>query len=221
MSQIAHIYQVRKECFLKTMTIKDFGARVESVWEGLRPRTKKMLVGEMQINASTAPKQKFSYDAHADWELSRLLAALEEQIAALKLKNDAEKLKEITQLAETCAVVLQAQTESAEVFIQLAERALRFRDYKKIDELADILQKRFSVGEICEVARQTTNPAIRAVAYETLALIPVSSLMPLADDPIYFEIVRNALELQAFEYDSEEARLVLEQMELDDLSEEE
>ena len=218
MSQIANSYQIRKECFLKTMTIKDFGARVESVWEGLRPLTKKMLVGEMQTGAS-APKQKFSYDAHADWELSRLLSALEEQAVELKLKNDAEKLKEITQLAKTCANVLQTQTESAEVFIQLAERALRFRDYKKIDELADILQKRFSVGEICEVARQAKNPAIRAVAYETLALIPISSLLPLADDPVYFEIVRNALEQQAFEYDSEEARMVLEQFDSDDLEE--
>ena len=201
------------------MTIKDFGARVESVWEGLRPLTKKMLVGAMQSNAPAA-NQKFSYDAHADWELSRLLFALEEQIADAKVKKDIEKSREITQLAETCASVLQAQTESAEIFIQLAERALKQRDYKKFDALADILQKRFSVGEICEVARQTTNPAIRALAFETLALIPVSSLIPLSDDPIYFEIIRAALEQQAFEYESEEARQVLEQLEMDDFDEE-
>lgn len=201
------------------MTIKNFGARVESVWEGLRPMTRKMLVGAMQTNAP-AQKQKFSYDAHADWELSRLLSALDEQSAEAKAKNDTEKLREITQLAETCANVLQSQTESAEVFIQLAERALVRRDYKKIDELANALQKRFSVGEMCEIARQTTNPAIRAVAYETLALVPVSSLVTLLDDPIYFEIVRNALEQQAFEYESEEARMVLEQLEMDEFGEE-
>ncbi|MGI8470549.1 MAG: hypothetical protein ACR2N3_19090 [Pyrinomonadaceae bacterium] len=201
------------------MTIKDFGARVESVWEGLRPMTKKMLVGAMQTNAP-AQKQKFSYDAHADWELSRLLSALDEQSAEAKAKNDSAKLREITQLAETCADVLQSQTESAEVFIQLATRALDRRDYKKIDALADILLKRFSVGEMCEIARQTTNPAIRALAYETLALVPVASLIPLTDDPLYSEIVRAALEQQAFEYDSEQARMVLEQLEINEFGEE-
>lgn len=201
------------------MTIKDFGARVESVWEGLRPMTKKMLVGAMQTS-TPAQKTNFSYDAHADWELSRLLSALDEQAREAKVKNDAEKLAEITQLAEACTNVLQAQTESAEIFIQLAERALTRRDFKKIDELADILQRRFSVGEMCEIARQTTNPAIRAIAYETLALVPVSSLLPLSNDPLYFEIVRNVLEQQAFEYENEEARQVLEQLEFEDLDEE-
>lgn len=194
------------------MTIKDFGARVVSVWEGLRPLTKKMVVGALETN-KTAPKQKFSYDAHADWELSRLLSALDEQTADSQVKGDSARLNEIRQLAEACAAVLQTQTESAEVFIQLTERALAVRDYKKIDELADALAKRFSVGEICEVARQTTNPAIRAIAFETLALAPVAQLAAMLDDPIYFEIARNALEQQAFEYESEEARRFLEQFE--------
>ena len=197
------------------MTIKDFGARVVSVWEGLRPLTKKMLVGAMQTNASL-PKQKFSYDAHADWELSRLLSALDEQTTDAEVKQDAEKLGEIKQLAETCAGVLQTQTESAEVFIQLAERALKRRDYKKIDELADALFARFSIGEMCEIARQTTNPGIRAIAYETLVLMPVASLAPMLQDPIYYEIARNAIEQQAFEYESEEARHFLEHLEFED-----
>ncbi|MGI9035239.1 MAG: hypothetical protein ACR2GD_04280 [Pyrinomonadaceae bacterium] len=201
------------------MTIKDFGAQVESVWQGLRPMTRKMLVGALQINAPAQP-QKFSYDAHADWELSRLLSALDEQTTEAKAKNDSEKFREITQLAETCADVLQAQTESAEVFIQLAARAIARLDYRKFDELANALQKRFSVGEMCEIARQTTNPAIRALAFETLALVPVASLVQLSDDPVYFEIVRNALEQQAFEYESEEARMVLDQLEMNEFGEE-
>jgi hypothetical protein len=56
--------------------IKDLGAGVVSVWEGLRPITKKMLEGAMSAGSNTQPTntaQKFSYDAHADWELSRLL----------------------------------------------------------------------------------------------------------------------------------------------------
>jgi hypothetical protein len=200
---------------LKIMTIKDFGAQVISVWEGLRPVTKKMLVGAMQAN-SPLPKQKFSYDAHADWELSRLLFALDEQTADAEVVKDAEKLSEIKQLADACAVVLQTQSESAEVFIQLTERALDRRDYQKIDELADALFARFSIGEMCEIARQTTNPGIRAIAYETLVLMPVATLAPMLQDPVYFEIARNAIEQQAFEYESEDARRFLEQLDFED-----
>ncbi|MEP6902464.1 MAG: hypothetical protein ABJA66_11985 [Actinomycetota bacterium] len=195
------------------MMIKDFGARVESVWEGLRPVTKKMLVGALQAksgNIASIPAQKFSYDTQSDWELSRLLTALDEQLKDLDVKNNPEKLSEITQLAETCILVLQAQTESAEVFIQLTERTLAQRDYKQIDRLADILAERFSVGEMCEIARQTTNPAIRAIAMETIVLMPVEEIVPSLDDPIYEDIARSALEQKAFEYESEEARRVLE-----------
>ncbi len=197
------------------MMIKDFGARVESVWEGLRNGTKKMLVGALQAksgNAVNIPTQKFSYDPQSDWELSRLLTALDEQVKDTDVKNNPEKLGEIRQLAETCILVLQTQTESAEVFIQLAERALARRDYKEIDRLADLLAERFSVGEMCEIARQTNNPAIRAIAMETIVLMPVEEIVPSIDDPIYEDIARLALEQKAFEYDSEEARRVLEQL---------
>lgn len=59
------------------MMIKNFGGRVASVWDGLRPMTKKMLERALQTGgpASPNPIQKFSYDAHADWEVSRLLTA--------------------------------------------------------------------------------------------------------------------------------------------------
>ena len=197
------------------MMIKDFGARVESVWEGLRAGTKKMLVGALQAksgNAVNIPTQKFSYDPQSDWELSRLLTALDEQVKDADVKSNPQQLGEIRQLAETCILVLQAQTESAEVFIQLAERALARKDYNEIDRLADLLTERFLVSEMCEIARQTTNPAIRAIAMETLALMPVEEIVPSLDDPIYEDIARLALEQKAFEYESEEARRVLEQL---------
>ena len=200
------------------MTIKDFGARVESVWQDLRPVTKKMLVGALQTSVNK-PNQKFSYDAHADWELSRLLSALDEQAKATDGKQDAEKLREIKQFSSTISRVLEAQTASAEVFIQLAKRAIARNDYKKIDELADVLMKRFSASEIAEVVRQTDMAQIRAVAYETLSMLPTSALVPLLDDSIYTEIAVNALEQQAFEYESEEARDVLEQLNLDEIGE--
>lgn len=199
------------------MTIKDFGARVVSVWEGLRPVTKKMLVGAMQAANLTAHKPKFSYDAQSDWELSRLLSALDEQTTDADVKKDAEKLREIRSLAETCADVLETQTESAEVFILLAERALSRQNYRKIDRLTDTLLARFSVGEMCEIVRQTDNPAIRALGYETLALMPIPKLLQVLEDSLYEEIVRNVLEQQAFEYENEQARQVLEQL---DFSEE-
>ncbi len=196
------------------MTIKDLDARVVTVWEGLRPMTKKMLVGALESTGnlvSATTSQKFEYDAHSDWELSRLLTALDEQGRA---KTDPAR-EEATQLAETCASILESQSGSAEVFIQLAARAIKQHDYNRLDKLADHLLERFSAGEIAEIVRQTEYPQIRAIAYETLSMLPVGSLLPLLDDPLYAEIAMSALEQKAFEYESEEAREVLEQMEDD------
>ena len=191
--------------------IKDLGAGVVNVWERLRPITKKMLVGALQSSGpapANTPVQKFSYDAHADWELSRLLFALDEQS---KVSIAAKNADQIKQLAETCVQVLENQSASAEVFIQLAERAIKKHDYNKLDKLSDRLFERFSAGEIAEVVRQTEMPQIRAIAYETLALLSVPALLPLLDDPLYSDIAANSLEQKAYEYDSEEARDVLEQ----------
>lgn len=201
------------------MTIKDFGGRIASVWEGLRPMTRSMLVGALQTSGSSSSPNikapKFSYDAHADWELSRLLSALDEQSRTTDAQNDAETLDEMNKLADTCASLLETQSGSAEVFIQLAERALRRHDYKKLDRLADRLSERFSAGEIAEIIRQTESPQIRAIAYETLATLPVNNVAPLLDDSLYTDIAAAALEQKAFEYDSEEAKEILEQFDAD------
>jgi hypothetical protein len=192
--------------------IKDLGAGVVSVWEGLRPITKKMLEGAMNASTTSTPNvsaQTFAYDAHADWELSRLLTALDEQ--SKKSSKNADILNEIAQLAETCVRVLEARSGSAEVFIQLAERAIKRHDYNKLDKLADRLAERFSTAEIAEIIRQTDVPQIRAIAYETLALMPVSAILPLLDDSLYADIAANALEQKAYEYDSDEARDLLDQ----------
>ncbi len=196
------------------MMIKDLGGRVASIWDGLRPVTKKMLEGALRsgtVSPSNTATQTFSYDAHADWEVSRLLTALDERVH--EAPKEPEVLNEISELAETCVRVLESQSGSAEVFIQLAERAIRSRDYKKLDKLSDRLMERFSSGEIAEIVRQTELPQIRAIAYETLALLPATMLTPLLADPLYAEIGANALEQKAFEYESEEARDILEQFE--------
>lgn len=199
------------------MLIKDLGPAVVSAWDGLRPITKKLLAGAMRSGgASTNPTQKFSYDAHADWEVSRLLTALDEQSKNAATITDSEKLGEITELAETCVRVLEAQSGSAEVFIQLAERALKKHDYTKLDKLSDRLFERFSAAEIAEIVRQTEMPQVRAIAYETLSMLPVPTLVPLLDDPLYADIGASALEQKAYEYESEEARDALEQYFPDD-----
>ncbi|MFT3746214.1 MAG: hypothetical protein QM785_18225 [Pyrinomonadaceae bacterium] len=195
------------------MTINEIGGRVASVWEGLRPVTKKMLVGALQSTAAgtTIKPQKFSYDAHADWEVSRLLTALDERSNSSEVRKDDAKLSEIKQLADTCVRVLEAQSASAEVFIQLAERAIRDRDYARLDKLGDHLSRRYAAGEVAEIVRQTELPQIRAIAYETLAMMPVQALIPLLDDPIYAGISAAALEQKAYEFESEEARDILDQ----------
>jgi len=203
------------------MTIKDLGGRIASVWDGLRPITREMLVVALKNGTSGNPNPKlpkFLYDAHADWELSRLLSALDEQSKSDELRRDAEKLDELRNLAETCARLLEAQSGSAEVFIQLAQRALRIHDYKKLDELGDHLGRRFSAGEIAEVIRQTDSPQIRAVAYETLATLPVQSIATLLDDSLYADIAAAALEQKAFEYESDEARDILDQFDAENMA---
>ena len=168
-----------------------------------------MLAGALQTNISPSPG-KFSYDIQSDWELSRLLTALDEQAGNLEIKNNTEKVKELKHLAETVVDVLESRSESAEVFIQLAERALNRKDYEQIDKLSDALLSRFSVSEVCEIVRQTDNPAIRALGIETLAIIPTEKLVQLIDDSLYDEIIRGAIEQQAFEFENEQARQVLE-----------
>lgn len=198
------------------MTIKDLGAQVETVWQNLRPATKKILVGAMDKNLPKKPNRKIIYDARADWELSRLLTALDEQTGTDEIKEDKKKLREIKSFAAVCATVLETQTISAEVFIQLARRALLRHDYVKLDKLADALLERFPAEEVAEIIRQTDIPHIRAIGYETLAVMPTASVAALLGDSLYFEIACSALEQQIFEYESDEARAVLESLSFSD-----
>ncbi len=197
------------------MTIKEFGGKVATIWEGLRPNTQKMLVGAMQGKAShNSQTPRFFYDATADWEVSRLLSALDERSRASDVRKNKARLDEITLFADTCARVLESQSASAEVFILLASRAVQNNDYVRLDRLADRLAERYSSGEIAEIVRQTDIPQIRAIAYETLAMLPIPSLIPLLDDPLYQGIAAAALEQKAYEFDSDEARDALDQFDL-------
>lgn len=192
--------------------IEDFGARVASVWEGLRSTTRNLVERALQSSGATATQpvrgEGRSYDARAEWELSRLLAALDERSTESGASLNEEQAKELRRMADTTAIVLQGQTQSAEVFAQLVARAHRLHDYARIDQLADTLAARFAPSETCELAR-SNNPVVRALAIETLAQSPTSMLIGLLADPIDSEIAREALERQAVEYGSEEARRVV------------
>jgi len=197
------------------MMIKEFGGKVASIWDGLRPVTKQMLVGALKAGNTNPKTPKLSYDAHADFEVSRLLSALDEQSKKSEIRRDAQKYNELTQLADTCVRVLEAQSASAEVFIQLAERAIKENNYDRLDKLADHLAERYSSSEIAEVVRQSETPQVRAIAYETLAMLPIPQILPLLDDPLYSGIAAGALEQKAFEFDSDEARDILEQFDME------
>lgn len=202
------------------MMIEDFGARIASVWQGLRTTTRNLIVGALQSTSLTSQSRRFSsapYDARADWELSRLLAALDERAIEDAGTLSSEQLKELKRMADTTAQVLQFQTRAAEVFAQLVARAHARNDFARIDALADALTDRFSPAEVCELTR-STDPVVRALSMEAMVQIPTGSLIPLLIDPIDAEIARDAIERQAFEYDSEEARQILgaiEQSEID------
>jgi hypothetical protein len=193
--------------------MEDFGGRLASVWSELRPTTRGLVERALQTagsppalarnpNAANAP-----YDARADHELSRLLAALDERALEPDASLEAEKETQLRHIADTCAAVLQEKTRSAEVFAQLVRRADSQRDYARIDALADVLMG-FAPSEICELAR-SPDVVVRALANEALAQFPTSVLIGLLSDPVDSEIARDSLHRQAQDFGSEEARQIV------------
>ena len=198
------------------LPMDDFGARIATVWSELRPSTRGLVERALQAPVTgTQVKRNFQYDARADLELSRFLAALDERAAEKSEALDEEKGVRLKSLADTCASVLQEQTESAEVFAQLVRRASSQRDYKRIDSLADALNSRFPPSEICELAR-SEDQIVRELANEALARCPIAVLAGLLGDPVDAETARAALRRQVIEYGSEEARLIVNGIDLGD-----
>ena len=191
------------------LSIDDFGTRIASVWSELRPATRGLVERALQAASSgTQTPRNFQYDARADLELSRFLAALDDRAAEKTNALDAEKNGKLKSIADTCAAVLLEKTESAEVFAQLVHRAETQRDYRRIDVLADALTARFPPSEICELAR-SEDTIVRELANEALARCPLSVLMMLLNDPVDAETARAALRRQVIEYGSEEARQIV------------
>jgi hypothetical protein len=194
--------------------IEELGGRVASVWSELRPATRGLVERALQTNNSSAQRAGVPYDARADLELSRFLAALDDRASEAAL--DAEKSNRLRMVADTCASVLQEKTQSAEVFAQLVLRAEAQRDYQRIDRLADALTTRFARTEICELAR-AEDLFVRELAHEALARLPTSVLMTLLSDPIDAEVAREALRRQVIEYGSVEARQIITSLDQNEL----
>jgi hypothetical protein len=200
--------------------IDEFGSRIATVWSELRPATRGLVERALQAaDSGTQTTRTFHYDARADLELSRFLteldAALQNRTAEKTALPDAETGGKLKSVADTCATMLQEQTESAEVFAQLVRRAETQKDYKRIDTLADALTSRFPPSEICELAR-SEDVIVRELANEALARCPVSVLSGLLNDPVDAETARSALRRQIVEYGSEEARQIVIALEQED-----
>ena len=191
------------------LIIDDFGGRIATVWSELRPATRGLVERALQTASTGTPSlRNFQYDARADIELSRFLAALDDRAAEKTDALDAERNGKLKSIADTCAAVLLEKTESAEVFTQLVRRAQMQRDYRRIDTLADALTSRFPPSEICELAR-SEDIIVRELANEALARCPISVLAVLLNDPIDSDTARAALRRQVVEYGSEEARQIV------------
>ena len=157
--------------------IEDFGGRLASVWSGLRPATRGLVEQALHAanpTASISSRTNLNtYDARADRELSLLLSALDERVTEPGLSLQSDQGRQLRQIADTCAAVLQEKTQSADVFTQLVRRADAQRDYARIDALADALI-RFSPTEICELAR-SEDPVVKALANESLVGCPCTA----------------------------------------------
>jgi hypothetical protein len=191
------------------MMMEDFGPRVTSAWNDLRSTTRSLLERAWATPAAGASLQtarSAPYDPRADRELSQLLSALDER--AREAIND-ESARRARSFADTCAGVLTEQTQSAEVFAQLIQRAHERNDYARVDALAGALAQRLAPSEVCELAR-SSNVVVRALAHEALAQMPAPLLVMLLRDPVDAGIARYALQRQANDYNSEEARQALQ-----------
>ena len=196
----------------RPLTIEEFGPRVTSAWNGLRPAMRHMLESAWQSSseAAASDKRPVAYDHRADRELTQLLDALDERAA----KSGAGDVpaRQAQRLADACAKMLAQQTQSAEVFAQLIQRAHARQDFARLDNLANAMAQRLAPSELCDLAR-ANNVVVRALAHEVLAQAPVSLLSTLLHDPVDADVARVVLARLGHEFGSEEARRVVRDFE--------
>lgn len=194
-----------------SMINEKFGSRVTSAWNDLRPQTRTLLERAWQSTPPAPVEQSRTYDPRADRELSKLLAALDEQTQRQDVGSEDESAPQARRLADTCAQMLTQQTQSAEVFAQLIQRAHARQQFARLDELANGMALRLAPSELCDMAR-SPNVVVRALANEVLTQAPPSLLRALLHDPIDAEVARSVLERQAHEFGLEEAKRTLREI---------
>jgi hypothetical protein len=191
------------------MIIEELGPQVAQVWNHLRSTTRNLVERAWQSSAAGSTPQvarATPYDPRADQELIQLLSALDER--ATQVDGTADEASRARGMANACADLLSQQTQSAEVFAQLIERAHQRKDFARVDALAGLLPERLAPSELCELAR-ANNVVVRALAQEALTQLPTSLLAALVRDPVDVMVARQALERQAIEFGSDEAQRVL------------
>ena len=195
-----------------SMINEKFGSRVTSAWNDLRPQTRTLLERAWQSTPPAPVEQSRPYDPRADRELSKLLAALDEQAQRPEGAGSGdESAQQAQRLADTCVQMLTQQTQSAEVFAQLIQRAHARQQFARLDELANAMALRLAPSELCDMAR-SANVVVRALANEVLTQAPPSLLRTLLHDPIDAEVARSVLERQAHEFGLEEAKRTLREI---------
>lgn len=194
-----------------SMINEKFGSRVTSAWNDLRPQTRTLLERAWQSAPPAAVEQSRTYDPRADRELSKLLAALDDQSQRQDGGSEDESARQARRLADTCVQMLTQQTQSAEVFAQLIQRAHARQQFARLDELANAMALRLAPSELCDMAR-SPNVVVRALANEVLTQAPPSLLRTLLHDPIDAEVARSVLERQAHEFGLEEAKRTLREI---------
>lgn len=194
-----------------SMINEKFGPQVTSVWNELRPQTRTLLERAWQSKRPAAIEQSRTYDPRADRELSQLLAALDARTKRQDGATEDDQTKEARQLADTCVEMLTQQTQSAEVFSQLIQRAHARQQFAKLDELANGMSTRLAPSELCDLAR-SPNVVVRALAHEVLAQAPTSLLRALLHDPVDADVARAILERQALEFGLEDAKRTLREL---------
>src|SRR5205807_7039031 len=193
------------------MSIEAFGPRVASVWNHLSTTTRNLVEKAWQSSGSGAAAriaQAAPYDPRADQELSQLLSALDDSAEQTDAEPNREAAKRAQSLADACANLLSQQTQSAEVFARLIERAHQRKDYAQVDGLAALLPDRLAPSELCDLAR-ANNVVVRALAQEALTQMPIKLLVALLRDPVDSVVARQALERQAYEFGSADAQRIL------------
>ena len=194
-----------------SMINEKFGSRVTSAWNDLRPQTRTLLERAWQSTPPAPVEQSRTYDPRADRELSKLLSALDDQAQREGGTSEDESAREARRLADTCVQMLTQQTQSAEVFAQLIQRAHARQQFARLDELANGMALRLAPSELCDMAR-SPNVVVRALANEVLTQAPPSLLRALLHDPIDAEVARSVLERQAHEFGLEEAKRTLREI---------